>query len=299
MHFSVLWLLFGLGTLAFSSWRLLHSRRKRRELLASREAAMAIALAEAQKAASAARARRDPPAAGVDAVDSLPLITRTITRPNVPAAPRSATARVEAERIAYEAARRAKAQRQAQVDSERAASEPALPEPVRPAAARVTHLARRPEAPPAKTADAPRVAVAAKPPAAPRIAKTPAQTLIMVVDDSKMVRIKTSRLLEAQAYQVVTAIDGLDAIRQLENCRPDLLITDVDMPGLDGFGLTRHLRGDARTAGLPIVMITSSEERHREDAKRVGVGLVLGKPYPEDALIEHIRSFQFEAVPTH
>jgi len=117
-----------------------------------------------------------------------------------------------------------------------------------------------------------------------------------MVDDSKMVRIKTSRLLEAHDYRVVMAVDGQDAVRQLDTLRPDLVITDVDMPNMDGFGLARHLRAHAATAQVPIVMITSAEDRHRDAAHAAGVGLVLGKPYPEDALIAHIRSFRFAAI---
>jgi CheY-like chemotaxis protein len=126
-------------------------------------------------------------------------------------------------------------------------------------------------------------------------AKTAGETVILVVDDSKMVRIKTSRLLAAHGYQVVTAIDGQDGISQLETCQPDLVISDVDMPVLDGFGLATHLRRTPRTAHVPIVMITSAEDRHREEALRIGVGLVMGKPYPEDELLAHIRSFSFAA----
>jgi chemosensory pili system protein ChpA (sensor histidine kinase/response regulator) len=117
----------------------------------------------------------------------------------------------------------------------------------------------------------------------------------MLVDDSKMVRVKSSRLLAANGFQVVTAVDGVDALKQLETCCPDLLITDVDMPGMDGFGLVKALRADPRTLSLPLVMITSAEDRHREEALRVGVGLVMGKPYDEAALIAHIRSFKFFA----
>ena len=296
MHSSVLWLLSGLGVVAFVVWRLTRARRVAQALRASREAAMAIALAEAHKAARTPRPRHETPEAPArqppagDAPDSLPLITRTVARPGPTVTPKSPQARAEAERIAHEAVRRARDQRQALVEAER--RPPPAPAPIAEPAP-VTRLAPRPAAPQAKAP------VAATPPAAPRIAKTPAQTLILVVDDSKMVRIKTSRLLEAHAYQVATAVDGLDAVRQLENCRPDLVITDVDMPGLDGFGLTRFLRGNAGLADLPIVMITSAEDRHRDDAQRAGVGLVLGKPYPEEALIEHIRSHRFEAAPSN
>ncbi len=70
---------------------------------------------------------------------------------------------------------------------------------------------------------------------------------------------------------------------------PDLVITDVEMPGMDGFELTRHIRADPRTAHLPVIMITAADDRHREQADASGVSVLLGKPYPEDLLIAHIR----------
>ncbi|HEY9026208.1 MAG TPA: response regulator, partial [Burkholderiaceae bacterium] len=141
----------------------------------------------------------------------------------------------------------------------------------------------------------PAPAAAPAAPAAPTVLKTAAQTLVMLVDDSKMVRVKSSRLLASHEFQVVTATDGIDALRQLEHCCPDLIITDVDMPEMDGFGLVAALKGNPDTRQIPLVMITSAEDRHREEATRVGVGLVMGKPYDEAALIAHIRSFRFFA----
>ncbi|WP_164171801.1 response regulator, partial [Stenotrophomonas maltophilia] len=67
--------------------------------------------------------------------------------------------------------------------------------------------------------------------------------LIMIVDDSVTVRKVTSRLLERQGYDVVTAKDGVDAIEQLENIKPDLMLLDIEMPRMDGFevlNLVRH-----------------------------------------------------------
>lgn len=112
---------------------------------------------------------------------------------------------------------------------------------------------------------------------------------VLVVDDSKVVRIKTGRLLAQHQVQVAYAVDGLDAVQQLRDAVPDLVITDVEMPGMDGFELTRHIRDDARTARLPVIMITAADDRHREHAEAVGVSVLLGKPYAEDALIAHIR----------
>ena len=128
--------------------------------------------------------------------------------------------------------------------------------------------------------------------------KGPAQSLVMVVDDSKVVRIKTGRLLAAHHYQVAYANDGLEAVQQLRAQRPDVVITDVEMPGMDGFALTRHVRAEAALAGIPVIMITAADERHRDEATQAGVSVLLGKPYPEDELIAHIRRVlgQDEAV---
>ena len=128
--------------------------------------------------------------------------------------------------------------------------------------------------------------------------KGPAQSLVMVVDDSKVVRIKTGRLLAAHHYQVAYANDGLEAVQQLRAQRPDVVITDVEMPGMDGFALTRHVRAEAALADIPVIMITAADERHRDEASQAGVSVLLGKPYPEDELIAHIRRVlgQDEAV---
>mgnify|MGYP000210942876 FL=1 len=112
----------------------------------------------------------------------------------------------------------------------------------------------------------------------------------MIADDSKVVRIKTSRLLSKHLYRVSLAEDGLDAARQIEIDLPDVLITDVEMPGMDGFELTRQVRGNPRTAHIPIVMITADDEKHRADAAEAGVSVLLSKPYPEDQLLSYLQS---------
>ncbi len=111
----------------------------------------------------------------------------------------------------------------------------------------------------------------------------------MIVDDSKVVRVKTGRLLVHNEFKVSLATDGVDAVHQLRSKLPDVLILDVDMPGLNGFEVTRLLRSNPDTAQLPIIMITSAEERYREEAMRSGADVLLGKPDSEEAMIEHIR----------
>ena len=61
------------------------------------------------------------------------------------------------------------------------------------------------------------------------------------------------------------------------------------MPGLDGFGLTQRLRSLPRWTRLPVIMITSSDEKHRADAAAVGVDVLLGKPYDEPALLAEVQ----------
>lgn len=128
------------------------------------------------------------------------------------------------------------------------------------------------------------------PPVAPSSPTADTPIVVMVVDDSKVVRVKTSRVLARAHYQVLLADDGTDAVKQLESTLPHVLITDVEMPVMDGFTLTRHVRGHARTAHIPVIMITSSDDKHRAEAQAAGVSVLLGKPYEEDDLLARIQA---------
>jgi chemosensory pili system protein ChpA (sensor histidine kinase/response regulator) len=112
------------------------------------------------------------------------------------------------------------------------------------------------------------------------------------VDDSLTVRKITSRLLARSGFQVVTAKDGVDALEQLAEALPDVMLLDVEMPRMDGFELTKRMRQDKRTRDLPIIMITSrTADKHRQYAMELGVNAYLGKPYHEEELLENIARF--------
>jgi chemosensory pili system protein ChpA (sensor histidine kinase/response regulator) len=112
---------------------------------------------------------------------------------------------------------------------------------------------------------------------------------VMVVDDSVTVRKVTSRLLERHGMQVLLAKDGVDAIAQLQEHKPDLMLLDVEMPRMDGFEVATLVRHDEQLKDLPIIMITSrTGEKHRERATAIGVNDYLGKPYQEALLLERI-----------
>jgi chemosensory pili system protein ChpA (sensor histidine kinase/response regulator) len=124
------------------------------------------------------------------------------------------------------------------------------------------------------------------------IAVAPQVPLILVVDDSITVRRVTQRLLQREGYRVVMAADGLQALERLQDERPAVVLSDIEMPRMDGFDLARNIRADARLAGLPIVMITSRiAEKHREHAMSLGVDHYLGKPYSEDELMSLVRHY--------
>ncbi|MBW4047899.1 MAG: response regulator [Proteobacteria bacterium] len=115
---------------------------------------------------------------------------------------------------------------------------------------------------------------------------------VLVVDDSITVRRVTQRFLSRNGYVVVLAKDGLDALEQLQGALPDVVLTDIEMPRMDGFDLTRNIRADERTRHLPVIMITSRiADKHRNYAQELGVNHYLGKPYSEDELLGLIRNY--------
>ncbi len=124
------------------------------------------------------------------------------------------------------------------------------------------------------------------------VAAPPQMPLVLVVDDSITVRRVTQRLLQREGFRVVIAADGLQALERLQDELPAVVLSDIEMPRMDGFDLARNIRGDARLAKLPIVMITSRiAQKHREHAKELGVDHYLGKPYAEDELISLVRHY--------
>ncbi|PRA32320.1 Hpt domain-containing protein [Pseudomonas poae] len=113
--------------------------------------------------------------------------------------------------------------------------------------------------------------------------------LVLVVDDSVTVRKVTSRLLERNGMNVLTAKDGIDALAVLEEHTPDLMLLDIEMPRMDGFEVATQVRNDPRLMRLPIIMITSrTGQKHRDRAMAIGVNDYLGKPYQESVLLDSI-----------
>ena len=116
--------------------------------------------------------------------------------------------------------------------------------------------------------------------------------LVLVVDDSITVRRVTQRFLQREGFRVELANDGLQALDKLRTERPTLVLSDIEMPRMDGFDLLRNIRNDQALKDLPVIMITSRiAEKHREHAKELGANHYLGKPYSEEVLLALVRGY--------
>lgn len=131
-------------------------------------------------------------------------------------------------------------------------------------------------------------------PIAPSVPQAP---LVLVVDDSLTVRRVTQRLLAREGYRVALAKDGLEGLERVADERPAVVLSDIEMPRMDGFDFVRNLRGDPKLADLPVIMITSRiAQKHRDVAAELGVNHYLGKPYSEEELLSLIAQYSAQAV---
>ena len=116
--------------------------------------------------------------------------------------------------------------------------------------------------------------------------------LVMVVDDSITVRRVSQRLLQREGYRVVTAADGLQALEKLQDEVPSVVLSDIEMPRMDGFDLLRNIRSQMQLGQLPVIMITSRmAQKHRHHAMELGANHYLGKPYSDEELMRLVHHY--------
>lgn len=103
---------------------------------------------------------------------------------------------------------------------------------------------------------------------------------VLVVDDSTLVRVILAECLERSGFEVIEAIDGIEAIEQIQTHRPDLVITDIVMPRMNGYELCRWIKSDPRTKGIPVMMCTTKDEDFdRYWGLKQGADAYIAKPY--------------------
>lgn len=115
-------------------------------------------------------------------------------------------------------------------------------------------------------------------------------TRVLVVDDEPALLEILAETLTADGYEVALARDGVAALAQVHRWKPDLVLTDMHMPGMSGLELLRKLRGDLSTAGIPVVFLTVVENVDTEaQALNLGADDYLTKPVQKSRLLGRIR----------
>ncbi|MFZ0063340.1 MAG: response regulator transcription factor [Pyrinomonadaceae bacterium] len=123
---------------------------------------------------------------------------------------------------------------------------------------------------------------------------------LLVVDDEPNLLRAVAACLKAEAYEVTTARSGREALLQLAEAVPDLVVSDIRMPGMDGYQLARQLRGSPRTALVPIVFLTAKDETaDRIEGFRAGIDAYLTKPFEPEELIAVVNGILSRVERTH
>src|ERR687894_842214 len=123
---------------------------------------------------------------------------------------------------------------------------------------------------------------------------------LLVVDDDASLLLAVSETLRAEGYEVVTARRGADALVRVAESVPDLVISDIRMPGMDGYALVRSLRSAPRTRLVPIVFLTAKDETaDRVAGFRTGVDAYLTKPFESEELLAVVKSILDRVRRTH
>lgn len=114
--------------------------------------------------------------------------------------------------------------------------------------------------------------------------------LIMTADDSASVRQMVAFTLKQNGYEVIEAVDGKDALTKLTSQKVDMLITDLNMPNLDGIGLIKGVRGGSLNRLIPIVMLTTeSQDSRKMEGKAAGATGWIIKPFKPEQLLAVIK----------
>lgn len=123
---------------------------------------------------------------------------------------------------------------------------------------------------------------------------------LLIVDDEPNLLGAVAACLRAENYEVNTARSGREALLQLAEAVPDLVVSDIRMPGMDGYQLARQLRGSPRTALVPIVFLTAKDETaDRIEGFRAGIDAYLTKPFEPEELIAVVDGILSRVERTH
>lgn len=115
---------------------------------------------------------------------------------------------------------------------------------------------------------------------------------LLIVDDSASMRQLVTFALKGAGYEVIAAVNGKDALSKLGGVKVDMVVTDLNMPEMDGITLIRQLRSSPATKFTPVVMLTTeSQESRKAEGKQAGASGWIVKPFTPDQLIETVKRF--------
>ena len=115
---------------------------------------------------------------------------------------------------------------------------------------------------------------------------------VMVIDDSQTIRRTAETLLVKEGYEVVTAADGFEALAKIADQKPDLIFIDIMMPRLDGYQACALIKGNAKYAATPVIMLSSKDGLFdRARGRIVGSDEYLTKPFTKDELLGAVKAY--------
>lgn len=121
---------------------------------------------------------------------------------------------------------------------------------------------------------------------------------VMVIDDSKTIRRTAETLLKREGCEVITAVDGFDALAKIADSRPDIIFVDIMMPRLDGYQTCALIKNNAAFQSTPVIMLSSKDGLFDKAKGRiVGSDEYLTKPFSKDELLGAIKAHVPAFVP--
>ena len=118
----------------------------------------------------------------------------------------------------------------------------------------------------------------------------PGKSAILIIDDERDIARGLSIRLQAAGYEVSTAFDGATGLESATRIRPDLIVLDLRMPGIDGFGVLDGLRKQSHTCDIPVIVVSANVvEEARARAMNLGARCFIQKPFQADRLLGTIR----------
>jgi DNA-binding response OmpR family regulator len=119
---------------------------------------------------------------------------------------------------------------------------------------------------------------------------------VLVVDDEQDIVAALKFRLEASGYEVIPSYDGEDGLQKARSVSPDLIISDVMLPKIDGYKMCSLLKKDSRYASIPVIMLTArAQENDKQTGVQAGADIYLTKPFESHVLLTHVRQLLKES----